>query len=132
VRVLPIVVFSLFSGVMADAIDRRRLMFVTQTGMAISAAILAFLAFRGVQAVWPIYLLAALGAAFGSFDGPARNALIPSLVPREHLANALGMNTIMFQLASVVGPSLGGVVIATMGVAWVYAISAVTFLVVIW
>src|SRR5262249_44931439 len=94
VRLIPIAAFSLLSGVVADAIARRRLMFVTQTGMAVAAAVLAILAFRGVRTVWPIYVLAALGSAFGSFDGPARNALIPSLVPREHLANALGLNTI--------------------------------------
>ena len=107
-------------------------MLFTQMGMALSATALAALAFTGVHALWPIYVLAALGTSFGTFDGPARNALIPNLVPREHLANALGMNTIMFQLASVVGPSVGGVVIATLGVPWVYAFNAVTFLVVIW
>ena len=132
VRVLPVVGFSLLSGVVADALDRRRLMLVTQMGMALSAAALASIAFLGVKSLWPVYLLAALGTSFGSFDGPARNALIPNLVPREHLANALGMNTIMFQVASVLGPSLGGVVIATLGVPWVYAFNAVSFLVVIW
>ena len=132
VRVLPILGFSLLSGVVADAMDRRRLMLFTQVGMALSAAALAAIAFLGVKSLWPIYLLAALGTSFGSFDGPARNALIPSLVPREHLPNALGMNTIMFQLASVLGPSLGGVVIATLGVPWVYLLNALSFLVVIW
>lgn len=131
VRVVPIVVFSLLSGVVADAIDRRRLMLVTQSGMAVAAAVLAFLSFRGLTSVWPIYALAALTSAFGSFDGPARNAFIPSLVPREHLPNAIGLNTIMFQAASVLGPSLGGILIASTGLAWVYALNAVSFLVVI-
>jgi len=132
VRVVPIVGLSLVSGVVADAVDRRRLMLFTQTGMAIAATALAILTFSGVKSLWPVYLLAALGTSFGSFDGPARNALIPSLVPREDLPNALGMNTIMFQAASILGPSLGGVVIATLGVAWVYALNAVSFLMVIW
>jgi len=132
VRVLPIVGLSLVSGVVADALDRRRLMLYTQTGMALSATALAILTFSGVKTVWPVYLLAALGTSFGSFDGPARNALIPSLVSREDLPNALSMNTIMFQAASILGPSLGGVVIATLGVAWVYALNAVSFLMVIW
>jgi MFS family permease len=131
VRIVPIVGFSLLSGVVADAVDRRRLMVVTQTGMAVAAAVLAWLTFRGLTAIWPIYLLAALGSAFGSFDGPARNALLPSLVPREHLPNAISLNTIMFQSASVLGPSLAGVLIATLGVAWIYALNALSFAAVI-
>jgi MFS family permease len=131
VRIVPIIVFSLLSGVVADAVDRRKLMVVTQTGMAIAAAVLAYLTLRGLTAIWPIYLLAALGSAFGSFDGPARNALLPSLVPREHLPNAISLNTIMFQGAAVAGPSLAGILIATLGVGWIYALNALSFAVVI-
>ena len=131
VRVGPIVVFSLLSGVAADALDRRRLMMVTQVSAALVALVLAGLAFSGLSVVWPVYLLAALGAAAGAFDGPARQALIPNLVPREHLPNALSLNQIMFQSASVVGPSVGGVLIATLGVGWAYLFNAVSFLFVI-
>src|SRR5262245_64627571 len=113
VRVVPIVGFSLVSGVVADAMDRRRLMLVTQTGMALCAAALATLAFTGARGLWPVYALAAASSAFGAFDGPARQSLIPALVPREQLANAISLNTIMFQTASVIGPALGGLVIAT-------------------
>src|SRR5206468_3585172 len=88
VRILPIVAFSLVSGVVADAVDRRRVMLVTQTGMASAAALLAAYAFSGNQTLWPVYALAATGAAFGAFDGPARQSLFPSLVPREDLPNA--------------------------------------------
>ena len=84
---------------------RRRLMLFTQTAATIVAVGLAVVAFRGLHRVWPIYVLAALGSAVGAFDLPARNALVPSLVPREHLPNAISLNTIMFQTASVVGPS---------------------------
>ena len=128
VRVGPIVVFSLLSGVVADALDRRRLMMVTQVSAALVAVALAVLAFSGLAVVWPVYLLAALGAAAGAFDGPARQALIPNLVPREHLANALSLNQIMFQSASVLGPSIGGVLIASLGVGWAYLFNAVSFL----
>jgi MFS family permease len=131
VRVIPIVVFSLVSGVVADAHDRRRVMLLTQTGMALAAGALAWVAFRGSTGVWPIYLLAALSSAFWAFDGPARQSLIPNLVPREHLPNAISLNTIMFQTASVAGPALGGLVIARFGVAWAYAINAVSFVAVI-
>src|ERR1044072_4264526 len=75
VRVVPIVVFSLVGGVVADALDRRRLMLVTQTGMALCAAGLATLEFAGVRLLWPVYSLAALSAAFGTFEGPGRPAL---------------------------------------------------------
>jgi MFS family permease len=106
-------------------------MLVTQLGMAVTAAVLAWLTFAGVQALWPVYLLAAIGAAFGAFDGPARQALIPTLVPVEHVPNAISLNTIMFQTASVLGPALGGLVIALWGVAWAYVFNAVSFLCVI-
>jgi len=131
VRVVPIVVFSLIAGVVADAHDRRRLMLVTQTGMAVSAALLSWVAFAGVRAVWPIYALAAVGAAFGTFDNPARQALIPTLVPVEDLPNAISLNAIMFQTASVVGPAAGGVLIGGLGIGWAYAFNAVSFLCVI-
>ena len=127
VRFVPIVVFSLISGVVADAWDRRRLMLFTQIAATIVAAALGVVAFRGVTSVLPVYVLAALGAAVGAFDLPARNALVPSLVPREHLPNAISLNTIMFQTASVVGPSLGGLLIAAAGVGWVYVANAISF-----
>jgi len=130
-RFVPIVVFSLLSGVIADAVNRRKLLLVTQSAMAIVAVGLALLAYHGVRTVWPLYALSALGAAAGAFDGPARQSLVPTLVPREDLPNAISLNTIMFQVAAVVGPSLAGLVIATLGVGWVYAFNAASFLAVI-
>jgi MFS family permease len=130
-QVVPIVVFSLLSGVVADALDRRKVMLVTQTVMALFAATLAALTFSGLRVVWPIYLLAALSSSASSFDGPARQSLIPNLVPREHLSSAIGLNTLMFQFASVAGPTLAGLVIAGAGIGWVYAVNAVSFLMVI-
>ncbi|HEY6090509.1 MAG TPA: MFS transporter, partial [Gemmatimonadales bacterium] len=81
-QVVPIIAFAMVSGVVADALDRRRVMLVTQTTLAIFAATLAALTFGGLRTVWPIYLLAALSSAAASFDGPARQSLIPNLVPR--------------------------------------------------
>jgi len=126
-----VILFSLVSGVAADAFDRRKLMLVTQTIMAILAALLAILTFRGLTAVWPIYLLTAVSAAAGAFDLPARQALTPNLVPREHLPNAITLNSIMLQTASVTGPAVGGLLLATQGVGWVYTVNAVSFLFVI-
>ena len=127
VRVVPVVVFSMISGVVADAWDRRRLMLFTQTAATLVALALASIAFSGVTSVWLIYVLAALGSAVGAFDLPARNALVPTLVPREHLPNAISLNTIMFQTASVVGPSLGGLLIAATHVGWAYVANAISF-----
>jgi MFS family permease len=127
VRVVPVVVFSMLSGVVADAWNRRRLMVFTQTGSALVALALAELTFHGLSTVWPIYALAAAASAVGAFDLPARQALVPMLVPREHLPNAISLNTIMFQTASVVGPGLGGIVISTAGVGWTYLLNALSF-----
>jgi MFS family permease len=127
VKVVPIVVFSLISGVVADAWNRRRLMMFTQSGSAVVAFGLAWTTFAGVSSVWPIYALAALGAAVAAFDLPARHALIPMLVPREHLPNAISLNTTMVQMASVTGPALCGVLITTLGLGWTYVANALSF-----
>jgi MFS family permease len=131
VRVVPIVVFSLISGVAADALDRRKLMLLTQSTMAVLAAVLFLVTYHGLSAVWPIYVLAGASSAAGAFDLPARQSLVPNLVPREHLPNAISLNTSMVQVASVIGPAAGGLVIAEAGVAWAYACNALSFLVVI-
>ena len=131
VRVVPIVVFSLVAGVVADARDRRRLMLVTQTGMAVAAAMLAWMASSDGGAVWPVYALAAISSAFGAFDNPARQSLIPTLVPPEHLPSAISLNTMMFQTAAVAGPAIGGLTIGALGVPWAYALNALSFLCVI-
>ncbi|PWT85008.1 MAG: MFS transporter [Blastocatellia bacterium] len=127
VKVVPIVLFSMVSGVVADAWNRQRLMLCTQTASALVALALATVAFGGVSAAWPVYALAALSAAVSTFDLPARQALVPMLVPREHLPNAISLNTIMFQMASVAGPSLGGLLIAARGVGWAYIVNALSF-----
>src|SRR6185503_8296262 len=119
------------SSVAADALNRRTLMLVTQSLMAILAGLLALTTLHGLDSVWPIYVLAACASAAGSFDLPARQALVPTLVPREILPNAISLNTIAMQTASVVGPALGGLMIAHLNVGWIYAVNAVSFLFVI-
>jgi MFS family permease len=131
VRVVPIFAFSLLSGVAADVFDRRKLMLVTQIGGAIVALVLASFTYFGLTAVWPLYVMAGLGAAVNAFDPPARHALVPMLVPREHLPNALSLATVMSQIASVVGPALGGLVIAIGHLGWAYGLNAVSFLFVV-
>ncbi len=130
-QVVPIIGFAMLSGVVADALDRRKVMLVTQSTLALLAATLAALTFGGLSTLWPIYLLSALSSAAASFDSPARQALIPSLVPREDLASAISLNTLMFQIASVVGPTLAGLMIASVNLGWVYAVNAASFLMVL-
>src|SRR5262249_18273127 len=123
--------FSMLSGVVADVWNRRKLMLMTQGAATVVALVLAILTFHGLTRIWPIYVLAALGASAGAFDLPARQALIPMLVPRKDLPNAISLNSIMFQAASVVGPSIGGILIGEAGLTWVYAVNAISFLFVI-
>jgi MFS family permease len=127
VRVVPIVTLSLVSGVMADVWDRRKLMMATSIGGGVVALGLAALAFAGVSVVWPVYVLAALGSAASAFDAPARHSLVPMLVPRETLPNAVSLNTAMIQTAAVGGPAIAGIIIASLGVQWAYVANALSF-----
>jgi MFS family permease len=127
VRFVPVVVFSILSGVVADAWNRRRLMLITQTLATLVALTLSLLTSRGLTSIWVLYAMAALGSTVGAFDPPARQALVPMLVPREHLPNAISMNTIMMQAASVAGPALGGLLIGSVGLQWVYFANALSF-----
>jgi MFS family permease len=131
VRVVPIVLCSLVGGVVADAIDRKRLMIVTQSVMLIGAALLAGITASGLEAVWPIYLLTAVGSAAVAFDNPARQALLPTLVPAEDFPNAVSLGLVVFNSAMIVGPALAGLLLAGHGPALIYAVNAISFLAVI-
>ncbi len=131
VRILPILFFSLIGGVYADAHDRRRILLVTQSLMMLFAALLGLVTMTGHASAGLIYLLSACTAGATAFDNPARQSLAPNLVPRERLTNALSLNNMMGQTASVVGPGLAGFVIAGAGVGAVYWINAVSFLAVL-
>jgi MFS family permease len=131
VRVVPIILCSLIGGVVADAIDRKRLMIVTQVVMLASAAALAGITASGLDAVWPIYLLTALASAAVAFDNPARHALMPTLVPAEVFPNAVSLGVLAFNSAMIVGPALAGLLLAGHGPALIYLINAISFLAVI-
>ncbi|MGC4091062.1 MAG: MFS transporter [Polyangiaceae bacterium] len=126
-RVIPIVACSLIAGVAADAFDRRRVLLLTNAVMLVISGALALMTLLGVHHLWPVYLVSSLSAAAASFDNPARNAFFPSLVPREHLPNAISLNSILFQTASVIGPVLAGAIISVSNVAWVYVVDAISF-----
>jgi MFS family permease len=130
-RILPVIGFSLIGGAVADSADRRKILFFTQSVMALVALALAWLTFSGVINLWQIYLLTAIQATALAFDLPARQALVPNLVPPQDLPNAFSMQSIAFQVGSIVGPALSGLVIAYWGQYYTYLINAVTFLAVI-
>ena len=137
-RVVPIVVFSLWGGVVADRHDRRRVMVMTQVGMTLVALGLAAFTFAGRETLWLLYLLNALGASAVAFDGPSRQALIPRLVPAEDLPGALSLNLSVFQASLIGGPALAGILIAhhpesspTAGLATIYLLNALSFVAVI-
>lgn len=127
-RLIPLLLFSLSSGVLADAIDRRKLMLISQSTMLLMAALLAVATWLGVTNVLLIYAIVTLIATASTFDMPARQALIPNLVPKEHLSNALSLNIIVWQVATIVGPTIAGLLIGLRGGPdLVYAIDALSF-----
>jgi len=130
-RVVPIIVFSLIGGAIADAHDRRRVLIVTQIAMMFFAALLGLWTITGIINTPLIYALAALTAAAGAFDSPARQALYPNLVPKEHLTNAVSLINLGRQVASILGPTLAGFAIAAWNVESVYWINALSFLAVL-
>jgi MFS family permease len=130
-RAGPIILCSLIGGVVADVIDRRRLMIVTQSVMLTSSSILALVTFNGLTRVWPIYLLTAIASAAWAFDTPARQALVPALVPPKDFPNAVSLGMLMFQIGMIVGPALAGFVMASRGPGMVYALNAASFIAVI-
>ncbi len=127
VRVIPIVLLSLVGGAVADAYDRRKLLFFTQSLLAIVALCLGGLAHFHMVTIPLIYLFTAVGAAAIAFDNPARQALVPSLVPREHLPNAFAINSTGFQVATIVGPVLAGVIIGRFGATVAFTLNAASF-----
>ncbi|HEY6928822.1 MAG TPA: MFS transporter [Thermoanaerobaculia bacterium] len=111
-RVVPIIIFSLWGGLVADRYDRRRVMITTQLGMTAVALALAVFTWTRHETLWLLYGLNLLSAAAVAFDGPSRQALIPRLVPPEDLAGALSLNLSVFQAALIGGPALAGLIIA--------------------
>lgn len=127
-RILPIIVFSLIGGAVADVANRRNILFITQSVMALVALILALLTFSHRIALWQIYALTALQAVAVAFDTPSRQSLVPNLVPARDLPNAFSMSSLAFQTGAIVGPALSGLVIAYLGQPFTYLINAISYL----
>jgi MFS family permease len=130
-RVIPIMIFAIIGGALADTANRRTLLIVTNGIAGLLAAVLALLSFTQRDTVLAIYLLTAAGAATAAFSSPAQQALIPNLVPRADLTNAISLNSTMRHIATIGGPALAGLIIGAASESWVYAINAVSFAAVI-
>jgi MFS family permease len=131
VRFLAVLMFSLIGGLVADRYDRRIILFITQSTSLLVALVLGLLTYFHVITLWHIYALTAVQAVAMAFDLPARQSLVPNLVPRGDLPSAFSLQSIAFNTGAIVGPAMSGVVIGYLGQEYVYLINAVTFLAVI-
>ncbi len=125
---IPIFLFSLIGGVVADRTERRKILLVSQYVQMASAATLTILVTFGLTHVWPILCLSFASGFAQAFGGPAYQALIPTLVDREDMPNAIALNSIQFNLAVTVGPALAGITLARLGEKWCFGLNALSFL----
>lgn len=128
---LPIMLFSLVGGVIADRQDRRKLLIMSQYIQMTAAFLLMGLFHFGVVQVWHILTLSFVVGVGQSFGGPAYSALLPTLVGPEELSNAIAMNSIQFNLARIVGPTIGGLAYTTLGATWCFGLNGISYIAVI-
>ena len=128
---LPIMMFSLFGGVFADRLDRQKLLLASQYIQMVCAFLLAILFVLHAVKVWHILALSFVVGVGQSFGGPAYSALLPSLVDAEDLSNAIAMNSIQFNLARIVGPTIAGLAYTTLGVTWCFTLNGLSYIAVI-
>jgi len=130
-RFLPILLFSLIGGSVADAHNRKKILFFTESSLAILSVILAYFTFTNTITPLIIFIITALGAVCISFEVPARQALVPNLVDKKNLQNALSIFAIFHQTSMILGPALSGLLIANSGLTLVYLFNAISFVIVL-
>ena len=128
---LPIMMFSLFGGVFADRLDRRKMLLASQYIQMVCAFLLALLFVTHTVKVWHILGLSFFVGVGQSFGGPAYSALLPTLVDAEDLSNAIAMNSIQFNLARIIGPTIGGLAYTTLGATWCFTLNGISYIAVI-
>lgn len=128
---IPFLFFTLFGGVIADRVNKRRLLLVTQSTMMVLAFVLAGLTFSHRIAVWQIVALAFLNGTAMAMNTPSYQAMVPRLVPREDLTNAIALNSAQFNMSRILGPTLGGYAMVAFGVAGNFLLNALSFLAVL-
>ncbi|MHC3472544.1 MFS transporter [Streptomyces sp. 7R007] len=127
VELLPLVLFGLYGGALADALDKRTLIIRTEAGQGLLSAALLLNALLPHPATWPLYVVAALSSALVSVQRPAIDSLWPRIVAHEHMPAATALNSLRWTVGGVAGPALAGVVVAYAGLGWAYGADALTF-----
>jgi MFS family permease len=130
-RALGVLVFTLYAGIVADRVDKRRLIILTQALQMVEALALAVLVWTGVVAVWQVMLLALFVGVVNAFDIPTRQSFIVDLAGKENLMNAIALNSSMFNAARVVGPAIAGALIGLVGVGMCFFLNGVSYIAVI-
>jgi len=123
----PILLFSLWAGVLADRLDKRKLLMASQAALAVFALVLGILDVSGVAQLWHVYVLCLLLGCATSVDQPVRQSFVVEMVGREQLTNAVALNAMTFNTARIIGPAIAGVMIAAVGTGWLFLINAATF-----
>lgn len=124
---LPVIFLSPLAGLIADRVDRRKMLITTQAGMGLLALALGLLVLLGTATVYHVYFFALALGVFSAFDAPVRQVFVSDIVPASSLANAVALNSASFNAARLVGPGVAGLLIAAVGTGWVFVINAVTF-----
>jgi MFS family permease len=128
----PMLLAGAWGGVIADRVDKRRLLVATAATSGALALVLGTVAALGIVEVWMVYVLAVALGLVTAIDNPTRRSFVPEMVPDDDVANAVGLNSTVFTAARVIGPAFAGVVIAAVGVAWCFLLNGLSFVAVIW
>ena len=132
VQFIPITAFSLFAGVVIDKFPKKRILFITQSISMILAFILAILVFTERVQYWHILLIAFILGCSNTIDMPTRQSFMIEITGREHLMNAIALNSMVFNLARILGPSIGGIILATVGAGWCFLLNGISFIAVLY
>ncbi|MEA2660846.1 MAG: hypothetical protein QOH08_418 [Chloroflexota bacterium] len=127
VRAVPILALALFGGALADRIDRKAVLMVTQCGQVVTSLTLGTLIATGAVQYWHIYVIGFVNSTLSAFDAPARNSYYPSLIPRGDFQNAVTLSSVIFRLSTLLGPAIAGILIATVGPASPFFLNAVSY-----
>jgi MFS family permease len=127
VEVVPLVVFGIAGGPISDRVDRRRLLLITEAGLAVTSSLLFVGALTGHPPLGYVYAVAGLQAGLMGVNAPTRSAAVPNLVSRAHLPAAMALTQVLFNTSMIVGPALAGLILAHLGISWAYAIDVLTY-----
>lgn len=130
-RALPIFAFAILGGAVADRVERRRLLLITQSSQVVTSLVLGLLVVTGLVAFWHIYAISLINATIAAFDAPGRQSLFPTLVPRAQMQNAITLNSTLFRTSQLVGPAMAGLLIARVDVAAPFFVNAVSYFAII-